>query len=346
MNSILNEQLNTLALEFSGKTILVSGATGLIGSRLMALISRLHNEYDSSIHGVGLYRDDEKLHRLYPTLPAGIQMCKWNYDGGQPSGLPHIDAIIHTAGISGGSKMHLKDPRNVFFTNVGSTRSLLDYNATESKVPFLFVSTYEVYGGVSQEEPFTESQPCLLDTFTLRNCYAEMKRMCEMLCCMYSAQFGFKSNAVRLTSTFGTGVKYDDPRFFAEFARCIIEKRDIVLKSSGGTVRSYLDADDAATAMLYVLGKGENCMAYNLTNMQNAISIRDIAEKMIKVCDSKIELKFDIAEDISKLGFRKEGSTLMDSSKLMSLGWRPVFTLEETIEKLIESMKSNKQEEI
>ena len=342
-DNVYKEQLKFLSDHLSGKTVLVSGSTGLVGTRIMALLSLLHKEYDRSIRGIGLYRSESKLHKVFPTVPEGIEMSKWDSDS---EGMPEVaqyDAIIHCAGISGGKKMHLKDPRKFFFTNVCGTRKLLDLNAQTARAPFLFVSTYEVYGDVQQEEQIKEDHPVRLDTFTLRNCYAEMKRMCEMMCCMWSSQFGFDSYSVRLTSTFGTGVEYDDPRFFAEFARCIIEERDIVLKSAGGTVRSYLDADDAAVAMLRILSAGQNGNAYNLTNMGNAISIRDIARQMIDVSKSGIGLKFDIAEDSTKLGFRKEGCTLMDASKLMALGWEPVYTLDETILKMINSMRNHRE---
>lgn len=342
MNDLLNKQLCHIADKLQGKTILVSGSTGLIGARIIALIATLHKEYSISIKGVGLYRSESKLEKAFPSCPEGIEFIQWDMEEGQEPHIEAYDAIIHCAGISGGKKMHLKDPRRLFDVNVGSTRKLLDYNAQHNKTPFLFVSTYEVYGDVQEETPFNEFYPCNIDTFTLRNNYAEMKRMSEAMCCMWSSQFSFDTYSVRLTSTFGEGVEYEDPRFFAEFARCIIENRDIVLKSTGGTVRSYLDADDAALAMLHVIANGQNCNAYNLTNMQNAISIRDIAKRMIKVAGSDIELKFDIAEDVSKLGYRKEGCLLMDSSKLMSLGWEPVYTLDETIEKMIKSMRKEK----
>ena len=341
MNSLLNKQLSFLADKLSGKIILVSGATGLIGARIIALISTLRNDFDADIKGIGLYRSESKLRSKMHVVPDGIEFCRWDMDENQVPEIGPYDAIIHCAGISGGKKMHLKDPRRFFTTNIGSTQKLLDYNAQHSKAPFLFVSSYEVYGDVQQETPFNEEYPSTVDTFALRSSYAEMKRMSEMMCCMWSSQFGFNAYTVRLTSTFGEGVEYDDPRFFAEFARCIIENRDIVLKSSGGTVRSYLDADDAATAMLYVIASGQNGN-FNLTNMQNAISIRDIAQRMIDVSDSEIKLKFDIAEDVAKLGYRKEGCTLMDATKLMDLGWQPVFTLDETIGKLIQSMRNTK----
>ena len=341
MNPLLSKQLNTLAEKYRGKTILVSGATGLIGARIIALISKLHNEYDKSIKCIGLYRSETKLKKMMPSIPDGVEFVKWDMDENRVPEIGSYNAIIHCAGISGGKKMHLKDPRRFFTTNIGSTKKLLDYNSQNCKAPFLFVSSYEVYGDVVQERPIKEDYPCKIDTFAIRSSYAEMKRMCEMMCCMWSSQFGFNAYSVRLTSTFGEGVEYDDPRFFAEFARCIIEHRDIVLKSSGGTVRSYLDADDAAIAMLYVIANGQNGN-YNLTNMENAISIREIAQRMIDVADSDIQLRFDITEDVSHFGYRKEGCTLMDSTKLMDLGWKPVYTLDETIEKMIESMRNNK----
>ena len=342
MNPLLNNQLSFLAGKLNGKTILVSGATGLIGARIIALISTLRHDFNVNIKGIGLYRSESKLRKKMPIDSEGIDFASWDMDEEQEPCIDEYDAIIHCAGISGGKKMHLKDPRKFFTTNIGSTQKLLDYNAKHKKAPFLFVSTYEVYGDVQQETLFKEDYPCSIDTFAIRSSYAEMKRMSEMMCCMWSSQYGFDSYSVRLTSTFGKGVEYNDPRFFAEFARCIIENRDIILKSSGGTIRSYLDADDAAIAMLYVIANGQNGNAYNLTNMQNAISIRDIAQRMIEVSCSGIKLKFDIAEDVSKLGYRKEGCTLMDATKLMDLGWQPVYTLDETIGKLIQSMRNTK----
>lgn len=331
----LQEQLSFLADSLSGKKILVTGATGLIGSRLINLISELHSKYNHTISGIGIFRDLSKLQKVFPMLPNGIEMCHWDMDTMEPPLFPHYDAIVHCAGISGGKKMHLKDPRNFFITNVEGTRKLLDFNVSNTVVPFLFLSSYEVYGERDCTHLLDEYSCCQIDTYTLRNSYAEMKRMCEMLSCMYSSQYGFDAYSVRLTSTFGIGVEYDDPRFFAEFARCINAGKDIVLKSSGGTMRSYLDSDDAARAILYVLAKGDNCNAYNLTNMNNAISIRDMAKRMIEVSGNTVELKFDISEDYANLGFRKESCTLMDSNKVMRLGWKPVYNLDETIYKLL-----------
>jgi nucleoside-diphosphate-sugar epimerase len=71
---------------------------------------------------------------------------------------------------------------------------------------------------------------------------------------------------LRATQTFGPGVKYEDGRVFAEFMRCAVEKRNIVLKSDGSTERCYLYTADAVSAILVALLKGEPGQAYTVAN--------------------------------------------------------------------------------
>ena len=344
MNTELLEKYNSFLAEYyRGKHILVSGSTGLIGSRVVAYLDTLNRTQQADITIIALYRSEEKKQALLRQLqrPEAAVFVQGDvedpiaYDG-------RVDHVIHCAGISGGTKMHLKDPVKIFDTGIGGTRNLLEHAVAHGCQGFLYVSTYEVYGESCGSAYISETASCQLDTVVLRNCYAEIKRLCESLICAFSAKYGLKTCAVRLTSTFGHGVKYDDPRFFAEFARCILEERDIVLKSHGTTVRSYLDADDAALAFLYVLAKGETCSVYNLTNPENEISILEIAERMIRLSGSPIRVRFDIAENVAALGMRQEGRTVMDASKIAALGWQAVCPLDETLKKLIESMRKSR----
>lgn len=328
---------------FRNSTVLISGATGLIGSHAAAYLDRLNRLQNANIRIVALYRSEEKRAALAAQLHCPQQVCFVQCDVEQ--GVPYaeaVDYVIHCAGYSGGTKMHLKDPVKVFDTGIGGTRALLDLAAACGCKGFLYVSTYEVYGEQNGEERIRENDPVRLDTFALRNCYAEIKRLCEALLCAFSAKYGLNTYAVRLTSTFGSGVGYNDPRFFAEFARCIVENRDIVLKSHGATVRSYLDADDAAIAFLYVLAKGRSCTAYNLTNMENEISILEIAKRMIALQASPIAIRIEGAEDVSGTGMRKEGKTVMDAAAIEALGWKPVWPLDDTLNKLVETFRRHK----
>ena len=338
---LFNEQQSYLADRLRGKTIMVSGATGLVGSAIVRYLIALNEVKDACIQIIPLYRDIDKYEQVFADTKGRDDVSPAYFSADEDFAYEgQSDYIIHCAGISGGSKMHLKDPVKIFNIGIGGTRRLLDYAAAHHCEGFVYVSTYEIYGGVNEDKLIDENHPCLLNPMVLRNSYAEVKRVCESMLTAYSAKYGFKVFSGRLTSTFGTGVSYNDPRFFAEFARCVVEGRNIVMKSTGGTVRNYLDVDDAASAFLYILVNGENGNAYNLTNRNNAISVRDIATKLIALGGIQVELVFDIADDIKALGFRKEGVTLMDPSKLEGIGWAPVYTFEETLQKLLETFKT------
>ena len=96
----------------------------------------------------------------------------------------------------------------------------------------------EVYGAPSDDHKIDETHGTNLDTMQPRSCYPESKRLCEILCASWQKEYNVPVRVLRLTQTFGPGVRYDDGRVFAEFARCAMEGRDIVLKTAGATCRS------------------------------------------------------------------------------------------------------------
>ena len=339
---VKNKQMSFLSEKLGGKTIMVSGATGLVGSAVVRYLLGLNRELSSDISIIALYKDENKYQKIYGDIQDSHLFPRFFSTDEVVSFNDKVDYIVHCAGISGGSKMHLKDPVRVFDIGINGTRSLLDYAVSHECKGFVYVSTYEIYGGINEDALIPENHPCQLDTMVLRNSYAEVKRLCESMCVAYSAKFGLHVYSGRLTSSFGTGVSYNDPRFFAEFARCVVNGQDVVLKSTGGTVRNYLDVDDAASGFLYMLASGENCNAYNLTNRDNAIPVRDIAKRMIELDGNHVNLVFDIADDIKSLGFRKEGVTEVDPPKLENLGWTPVYTFDETLIKLLDTIKAGK----
>lgn len=329
-NKMLNEQKRYFSKCFSGSVVLVSGATGMIGSRIVNYLTSLNDELAAKIKVIALYRSEQKLKKVFGSVTAreDIKFCLYDIEKHEAfkldSQVDKVDYIIHCAGIPGGAKMHLKDPVRLMTTIYNGTKTLLNIATEHHSKGFVYLSSYEVYGNSFGDEMINESAPCFVDTMELRNIYAETKRFCETLTMAYAEKYNINTYCARLTSTFGSGVTYNDTRFFAEFARCIIENRDIVLKSTGGTIRSYLDVDDAVTAFLYILTDGKSKNTYNLTNMNNAISIKDMADKMIQLSESSISVRFDIPNDADSTGYRKEGCTLINSEKLMSIDRKSV----------------------
>ena len=149
----------------------------------------------------------------------------------------------------------------------------------------------------------------------------------------------------RLSQTFGAGVAYQDGRVFAEFARCAVEQKDIVLHTEGNTVRSYCYAKDAIGAVLYVLLKGTSGEAYNITNMDTAVSIREMAEMVCGLYpDRPISVRIEIPKDVASFGYNPEMVIRLDSTKLTGLGWKPTVGLREMFLRMIESGFLNGEE--
>jgi nucleoside-diphosphate-sugar epimerase len=145
-----------------------------------------------------------------------------------------------------------------------------------------------------------------------------------------------------LTQTFGPGVRYNDGRVFAEFARCAIEGRDIVLHTKGETKRSYLYTEDAVNAILTVLINGGVGEAYNAANEETYCSIYEMAELVATKCAyGKIQVKIE-EEDTSTFGFAPTLHLNLDTGKLQKLGWVPQTTLIDMYYQLISSMNKEK----
>ena len=171
----------------------------------------------------------------------------------------------------------------------------------------------------------------------------ESKRMCESLCASYSSEFGVPAKVVRLTQTFGPGVKYDDGRVFAEFARCAIERRNIVLKTKGETRRSYLYTEDAVNAILTVLYNGIPGEAYNAANEETYCSIYEMAKMVAgRFGDNSVKVLVEETNP-EKLGYAPVLHMNLDTTKLRNLGWKAKFNLESMYQNMIEDMKINQK---
>ena len=147
---------------------------------------------------------------------------------------------------------------------------------------------------------------------------------------------------MRLTQTFGEGVSYDDKRVFAEFARCAIENKDIVLKTKGETKRNYLYVNDAVKAILTVLEKGEVGHAYNAANEQTYCSIYEMAQMVAEdICRGGIKVRIE-SDEAADNGYAPVLKMNLSAEKLKNLGWTPSANLRTAFEKLIAYMKNNR----
>ena len=147
------------------------------------------------------------------------------------------------------------------------------------------------------------------------------------------------AKVVRLTQTFGPGVSYHDTRVFAEFARCVIEEKDIILHTKGETRRCYLSLGDAVDAVFTVLLKGAPGEAYNAANEDTYCSVYDMARMVAEKCAGGRIKVIVREEDISRFGYAPTLRMNLDTGKLRALGWEPTAGLEEMFRDMISAMR-------
>ncbi len=247
--------------------------------------------------------------------------------------------MIHAASQTS-SRAFVEQPVETIFTAVNGTRSALEFARQNEVQCFVYLSTMEIYGAPVDDEKIDEKHGTNLDTMQPRSCYPESKRLCEVLCASWQKEYGVPVRVLRLTQTFGPGVRYDDGRVFAEFARCVIEGRDIVLKTEGLTCRSYLYTADAVSAILTVLLRGSDGEAYNAANEETYCSIREMADLAARECaEGKIKVRIEADKDPSVFGYAPTLHMNLDTSKLRALGWHPSCGLAEAYRRMIKSMQ-------
>lgn len=324
-------------------SVLVTGATGLIGSQIVMALLNASAEKDLNITVFAAVRNKEKAEKIFKyadtdSLKYVVQdiLEPFRVDAA-------VDYIIHGASMTS-SKDFVDYPVETIKTALAGTENVLNLAKDKNVKGMVYLSSLEVYGVVDFSiEKVSENMFGTIDPMSVRSSYSEGKRMVECLCASYASEYNIPIKVARLCQTFGPGVSYSDNRVFAQFARSIIEGNDIVLKTDGSTERNYCYIRDAISGILTVLLKGNTGEAYNVANKDTLITIRGMAEMLIEMYpESGTSLVFDIAEDVTKLGYNPKVKMNLDTSKLESLNWSAEVNLKEMFDHLIESMKFNK----
>ncbi|MGT2755626.1 NAD-dependent epimerase/dehydratase family protein [Streptococcus ovuberis] len=323
----------------SGKTIFITGATGLIGSQLINVLTVLNKNFELNMKIVAFVRSIEKAHKKFNDIVDQIEIfpgdIKTRID--YPS---RIDYIIHGASVTA-SRDFVETPIDTILTAIDGTKSILNLAIEKQVSGFVYLSSLEIYGNLNKVE-INESDYGTIDPLNVRSSYSESKRMVETLCISYAHQYGVPVKIARLTQTFGPGVEYTDSRVFAQLARSVIEKKDIILHTTGETMRSYCYTLDAVSAIVHILLRGAIGEAYNVANEETFISIRDMAELACTLEKEKsIKVIIDM-QDTSSFGYNPTIKINLKTNKLKSLGWLPTTDLKGMFNTLIESMLENK----
>lgn len=316
----------------SRSSVLVTGATGLIGGTLVKALLWHALQSGDGLRVHALVRDVGRARaRFAAALAAGAPL---SFVEGDVRALPTVeepvDFVVHGASLTASSDF-VHRPVDTISTALHGTEQVLELARTQQLTSLVYLSSMEVYGAPGGSRRITESDFEGFDPVLVRSSYPESKRMAEALCAAYAAQHGVPAKILRLTQTFGPGVDRDDRRVFADFARRALEGTDVVLHTAGDTERSYLYTADAVTAVLTVLLRGQDGQAYNAAHEQTYCSIRDMAELVARTCGpAPVQVQVQVQpQDAAVSGYAPALKMDLDTAKLQALGWHPTVDLRE-----------------
>lgn len=322
------------------KTILVTGATGLVGSTLIKTLLEYNRHMNINLKIIALGRNEEKMLTTFENYlqdeSLKIFICDIN---SKIEILDDINYIVHTAAVT--KSMILKDfPVETALTSILGTKNILELAKEKQVYSMVYLSSMEVYGTFGKSQIVNEEMLGYIDLKNVRNGYPESKRICEFLCNAYFKEYGVKVKSARLAQTFGAGVPLDDTRIFSTIARSVIQSKDIVLHTKGLSEANYCYISDTINGILTILIKGINGEVYNISNESCHTTICNMAEMVCeKIAEGKIKVVFDIPEDVSSNGYAPDTKMKLSSEKLRKLGWKPQYNLEDSYKRLILSYK-------
>lgn len=325
--------------KLDGKTVMITGATGMVGKCLVETIL-LHNNYVAQpIKVVALSRNEssakERLNELWEDDNFVYVACDVN------KGVPEcgkVDYIIHAASNTH-PLQYSKDSVGTIATNVIGAKNLLDYAVTHDTQCFCFVSSVEIYGeNRGDVEKFDEKYVGYLDCNTLRAGYPESKRIGETLCNAYKQTYGLEFVIPRLSRVYGPTMLKTDTKALSQFIRKAAACEDIVLKSEGTQKFSYSFVTDAVSGLLHVMCYGENGQAYNVANEESDIMLKDLAQILANIAGTKVV--FELPDEVERRGYSTATKAMLDVTRLKTLGWQARVNLLEGLECTVNGIKS------
>ena len=309
-------------------SVLVVGATGLVGSFLVDAMLYYNVYVEDCITVYAMGRDRTRLEQRFKSwkskrlmyLEHDIQKSlddTWNWD-----------YIFHLASNADPGTYALY-PVETITTNILGSVNVIEYVKKHKETKVLFTSTMEVYGESEQDE-LMEADYGRIDYNLVRAGYPESKRVSELLYRSAVKQYGIHCVIARLGYIYGSTMTDTDNKVVAEFIRCAVTGKKIVLKSTGLQRRTYCYVADAINGLLLLMTKGENAEAYNIADKKSQVTIRELAEIIAENYNLPLEIMQEYPTDQCSVHH-----TVLDTKKIEKLGWRAYIGLQEGIRRTV-----------
>lgn len=299
-------------------TILVTGGTGLVGSALVKQLSKNNYKYMAiSSQEVNL------LDRL-----ATFEFVKKT----RPS------VIINSAGIVRGISANINFPSSILSKNIQIQTNLIDAAHEYNIEKFVFIGSSCVYPR-NAKQPMIEESLMTGELEPTNSAFAIAKIAGLELVKSYRTEFKHQWISVILNNVYGPNDNFDQglghviSSLISKFTEAIQNHdKSVTLLGDGSQIREFLYADDAASAIIFCLENYNGDAPINIGS-GSEIKISTLATLISKYMNFKGEILWD--RNFSG-GMPKK---VLNSSKIMDLGWRPEFKLENGLKDTIDWYK-------
>jgi UDP-glucose 4-epimerase len=220
------------------------------------------------------------------------------------------DAVVHLAAVTSVLRS-LEHPRLTYETNVAGTHELLEAARAAGATALVFTSTNAVTGPMDA--------PAIVETAPLRPLtpYGATKAASEMLMSAYTASYGLRCTALRLTNVYGPGMQAKDS-IVARLMRAIRLGRTFEVYGDGRQVRDYVHVFDVVAAIRLALSD-ERWGGPVVIGTGRSLSVLEVVDEVRRVSGADL----DVRHGPAKPG--EMPAVIVDPSRARAGGWSPRF---------------------
>ncbi len=286
---VVISDLKKEAKKLEGKTVLISGGSGFLGSYMNATLYLLNKKVlkkkckvisiDNYITGFRKnFLVDLENDKNFRFIHSDIRIPLNLHD--------KVDYIIHAAGLAS-PYYYKRYPLETIESTILGAENLLKLSRMVKPKGFLFFSSSEIYGDPEPEHvPTPETYAGRVSSVGPRACYDESKRLTETLCLVHREVFGTPVKVIRPFNIFGPGMRHTDYRVIPTFLYRGLQRQNLPVHDKGYQTRTFCYVTDAMTAIFKVLLSGRPGEVYNIGNDKPEVTMYELASTICELLDN------------------------------------------------------------